>query len=59
MPQCMVFGAVDYEGLGKGKFSGNVIYDRRKVSSDLEHTSANAKVPGSIPSPVSYWGHGL
>ena len=25
----------------------------------VEHLSANPKVPGSIPGPVSYWGHGL
>ena len=25
----------------------------------VEHSSANPKVPGSIPGPVSYRGHGL
>ena len=29
------------------------------VSSVVEHSSANAKVPVSIPGPVSYLGHGL
>ena len=29
------------------------------VSSVVEHSSANPKVPGSIPGPVSYRGHGL
>ena len=32
---------------------------RRRVTSVVEHSSANPKVPGSIPSPVSYRGHGL
>ena len=32
---------------------------RRRVSSVVENLSANQKVPGSIPGPVSYWGHGL
>ena len=27
---------------------------RRRVSSVVEHSSANPKVPGSIPGPVSY-----
>ena len=31
----------------------------RRVSSVVEHSSANPKVPGSIPGPVSYRGHGL
>ena len=31
----------------------------RRVSSVVEHSSANPKVPGSIPGPVSYQGHGL
>ena len=31
----------------------------RRVSSVVEHLSANPKVPGSIPGPVSYRGHGL
>ena len=30
-----------------------------RVSSVVEHSSANPKVPGSIPGPVSYRGHGL
>ena len=30
---------------------------RRRVSSVVEHSSANPKVPGSIPGPVSYRGH--
>ena len=33
--------------------------ERRRVSSVVEHSSANPKVPGSIPGPVSYRGHGL
>ena len=33
--------------------------DRRRVSSVVEHSSANPKVPGSIPGSVSYRGHGL
>ena len=33
--------------------------ERRRVSSVVEHLSANPKVPGSIPGPVSYRGHGL
>ena len=32
---------------------------RRRVSSVVEHSSANPKVPGSIPGPVSYRGCGL
>ena len=32
---------------------------RRRVSSVVEHSSANPKVPSSIPGPVSYRGHGL
>ena len=32
---------------------------RRRVSSVVEHSSANPKVPGSILGPVSYRGHGL
>ena len=32
---------------------------RRRVSSVVEHSSANPKVPGSISDPISYWGHGL
>ena len=32
---------------------------RRRVSSVVEQSSANPKVPGSIPGPVSYRGHGL
>ena len=32
---------------------------RRRVSSVVEHSSANPKVPGSIPGPVLYRGHGL
>ena len=32
---------------------------RRRVSSVVEHSSVNPKVPGSIPGPVSYRGHGL
>ena len=32
---------------------------RRRVSSVVEHSSANPKVHGSIPGPVSYRGHGL
>ena len=34
-------------------------YNRKRVSSVVEHSSANPKVPGSIPGPVSYRGHGL
>ena len=29
------------------------------VSSVVEHSSTNPKVPGSIPGLVSYWGRGL
>ena len=36
-----------------------VVNARRRVSSVVEHSSANPKVPGSIPGPVSYWGQGL
>ena len=43
---------------GKTIFSFD-IHIRRRVSSVVEHSSANPKVPGSIPGPVSYWGHGL
>ena len=32
---------------------------RRRVSSVVEHSSPYPKVPGSIPGPVSYRGHGL
>ena len=31
----------------------------RRVSSVVEHSSPNPKVPGSIPGPVSYRGQGL
>ena len=31
----------------------------RRVSSVVEHSSANRKVPGSIPGPVAYRGNGL
>ena len=34
-------------------------HNRRRVSSVVEHLSANPKVPGSIPGLVSYRGHGL
>ena len=37
----------------------SVIGYRRRVSSVVEHSSANPKVPGSILGPVSYRGHGL
>ena len=33
--------------------------ERRRVSSVVEHSSANPKVLGLIPGLVSYWGHGL
>ena len=33
--------------------------NRRRVSSVVEYSSANPKVPGSIPGPVSYRGYGL
>ena len=36
-----------------------VINNRRRVISVVEHSSANPKVPGSIPGPVSYRGHKL
>ena len=36
-----------------------VVYYRRRVSSVVEHSSANPKVPSSIPGPVSYQGYGL
>ena len=36
-----------------------VSIERRRVGSVVEHSSANPKVPGSIPGPVSYRGHGL
>ena len=32
---------------------------RRRVSSVVEHSSANPEVPSVIPGPVSYQGHGL
>ena len=32
---------------------------RKRVSSVVEHSSANPKVPGSILDLVSYRGHGL
>ena len=32
---------------------------RRRVSSVVEHSSANPKVPSLILGPVSYRGHGL
>ena len=40
-------------------FLYNLIKFRWRVSSVVEHSSANPKVPGSIPGPVSYRGHGL
>ena len=40
-------------------YSPAVTVIRRRVSSVVEHSSANPKVPGSIPGPVSYRGHGL
>ena len=36
-----------------------MLIKRRGVSSVVEHSSTNPKVPGSIPGLVSYWGHGL
>ena len=39
--------------------SGPQLLTIRRVSSVVEHSSANPKVPGSIPGPVSYRGHGL
>ena len=38
--------------------STTIVNTRRRVSSVVEHSSANLKVPGSIPGPVSYRGHG-
>ena len=35
------------------------IQQRSRVSSVVEHSSANPKVSGSIPGLVSYLGHGL
>ena len=35
------------------------VKSRRRVSTVVEHSSANPKVPGLIPGPVSYRGHGL
>ena len=37
----------------------NKLKVRRRVSSVVKHSSANPKVPGSIPGLVSYWGNGL
>ena len=37
----------------------NCLEFRRRVSSVVEHLSANQKVPSSIPGQVSYRGHGL
>ena len=37
----------------------STLYLYRRVSSVVEHSYANPKVPGSIPGPVSYRGHGL
>ena len=31
----------------------------RRVSSVVDHSFTSLKVPGLIPGPVSYWGHGL
>ena len=36
-----------------------IIILRRRVSSVVEHSSANPKVSGLIPGLVSYRGHGL
>ena len=36
-----------------------LLIEVRRVSSGVEHSSANPKVPGSILGPVSYRGHGL
>ena len=35
------------------------VFNRRRVRSVVEHSPANPRVPGSIPGPVSYRGHGL
>ena len=35
----------------------NSVLERRRVSSVVEHSSANPKVPVSILGPVSYQGH--
>ena len=35
------------------------VYKRRRVSSVVEHSSSNPKVPGLILGPVLYRGHGL
>ena len=44
---------------GEGGTASLRVGRRRRVSSVVEHSSANPKVPGSILCPVSYRGHGL
>ena len=51
---CFVTG-----GGGKMRGGEGTTFSRRRVSLVVEHSSANPKVPGSIPGPVSYRGHGL
>ena len=46
-------------GRGGGYILNLLNPTRRRVSSVVEHSSANPKVPGSIPGPVSYQGHGF
>ena len=45
--------------IGASKSGLDMLKSGRRVSSVVEHSSANPKVPGSIPDPVSYQGHGL
>ena len=42
-----------------GAVFGLFQFSNLRVSSVVEHSSAYPKVPGSIPGPVSYRGHGL
>ena len=64
---CVCVGGGGGGGRGEGVafahsrpgFPGPGVYIGRRVISVVEHSSANPKVPGLIPGPVSYRGHGL
>ena len=55
-----IMGQILYEYQAKIKPKPpDVQSNMEEESSVVEHSSANPKVPGSIPGLVSYWGHGL
>ena len=60
---CFNYWPITLKGLGHAhllkSLSPKVNIFKKRVSSVVEHSSANPKVSGSIPGPVSYRGHGL